>query len=94
MGIIALLILGLCCGALAKLILPGDDPGGVIITMLIGVAGSFVGGFLARVLFGAHPMGGFFDLSTWITAVIGSLVLLAVYRLIINTSGGGHPTVT
>jgi uncharacterized membrane protein YeaQ/YmgE (transglycosylase-associated protein family) len=94
MGIIALLILGLCCGALAKLILPGDDPGGIIVTMLIGVAGAFVGGFLAGVLFNAHPLAGFFDLSTWITAIIGSIVLLAVYRLVLGFGSGGHPTVT
>jgi len=86
-GIIAFLILGLCAGALAKLIFPGDDPGGIIITMLIGVAGAFVGGFLASALFNAHPLDHFFDLSTWVTAIIGSLILLAIYRLVVGSSG-------
>ena len=92
MGIIAFLILGLLAGAIAKLILPGDDPGGIIITMLIGVAGAFIGGFLASALFNAHPLDHFFDLSTWITAIIGSLILLAVYRLIVGY--GNRTTLT
>ena len=92
MGIIAFLILGLLAGAIAKLILPGDDPGGIIVTMLIGVAGAFIGGFLASALFNAHPLDHFFDLSTWITAIIGSLILLAVYRLIVGH--GNRTTLT
>ena len=87
MGIIAFLILGLLAGAIAKMIFPGDDPGGIIITMLIGVAGAFIGGFLALALFNTHPLKHFFDLSTWITAIIGSLILLAVYRLIVGYNG-------
>ncbi|HEX2589385.1 MAG TPA: GlsB/YeaQ/YmgE family stress response membrane protein [Gaiellales bacterium] len=86
MGIIAFLILGLLAGAIAKAIMPGDDPGGIIVTMIIGVVGALLGGFLASALFNAHPLDNFFDLSTWITAIIGSLVLLAVYRLVT----GGH----
>jgi uncharacterized membrane protein YeaQ/YmgE (transglycosylase-associated protein family) len=81
MGIIAFLILGLLAGAIAKAISPGKDPGGFIVTTLIGVAGALVGGFLATALFGAHPLDEFFDVSTWITAVVGSLVLLTVYRM-------------
>jgi uncharacterized membrane protein YeaQ/YmgE (transglycosylase-associated protein family) len=82
MGIVSLLILGLLAGALAKWLLPGDDPGGVLVTMLIGVVGALLGGFLAGALFGADPLGGFFELSTWITAVAGSTVLLLLYRVI------------
>jgi uncharacterized membrane protein YeaQ/YmgE (transglycosylase-associated protein family) len=82
MGIVSLLILGLLAGALARWLLPGDDPGGVLVTMLIGV-GALLGGFLAGALFGADPLGGFFELSTWVTAVAGSIVLLLLlYRIV------------
>jgi uncharacterized membrane protein YeaQ/YmgE (transglycosylase-associated protein family) len=90
MGIIAFLILGLLAGAIAKTISPGDDPGGVIITTALGVVGALVGGFLASALFGAHPLDDFFDLSTWATAIIGSLILLAVYRLIVRDGHHHH----
>ena len=82
MGIIALLILGLIAGAIAKAILPGDDPGGIIVTMIIGVAGALLGGWVASLLFDADPMDEFFDLSTWLTAIIGSIVLLLIYRAV------------
>jgi uncharacterized membrane protein YeaQ/YmgE (transglycosylase-associated protein family) len=81
MGIIAFLILGLLAGAIAKLILPGDDPGGIIVTMLIGCAGALLGGFLAAGLFDADPLGGFFELSSWITAIVGAIILLLLWRL-------------
>ena len=81
MGIIAFIILGLLAGALAKALLPGDDPGGFIVTALIGVAGALIGGFLAGALFNADPMDEFFDISTWLTAIVGSIVLLLIYRL-------------
>ena len=84
MGIIAFLILGLLAGAIAKAISPGEDPGGFIVTTLIGVAGALVGGFLATALFDAHPLDEFFDISTWITAIIGSLVLLTAYRMFLK----------
>jgi uncharacterized membrane protein YeaQ/YmgE (transglycosylase-associated protein family) len=80
-GIIAFIILGLLAGAIAKALLPGDDPGGFIITALIGVAGALIGGFLAGALFDADPMDEFFDASTWLTAIIGSIILLLIYRL-------------
>ncbi len=82
MGIVSLLILGLLAGALAKWLLPGDDPGGVLATMLVGVVGALLGGFVAAALFGADPLQGFFQLSTWVTAVAGSIVLLLLYRLV------------
>jgi uncharacterized membrane protein YeaQ/YmgE (transglycosylase-associated protein family) len=88
MGIIAFLVLGLLAGAIAKAISPGEDPGGVIITMAIGVAGALVGGFLAGALFDAHPLDEFFDISTWATAIVGSLILLTAYRLLAR--GGAH----
>jgi uncharacterized membrane protein YeaQ/YmgE (transglycosylase-associated protein family) len=88
MGIIAFIVLGLVAGAIAKLIMPGDDPGGIIVTALIGIAGALVGGFLASALFGAHPLDEFFDISTWITAIVGAILLLAVYRVTIGRRAG------
>ena len=82
MGIIAFIILGLLAGAIAKAIMPGDDPGGIIITTIIGVVGALLGGFLAGVLFDADPMDEFFDISSWLTAIIGAIVLLAIYRVV------------
>jgi uncharacterized membrane protein YeaQ/YmgE (transglycosylase-associated protein family) len=90
MGIFAFLVLGLLAGAIAKAISPGDDPGGIIITTALGVLGALVGGFLASALFGAHPLDDFFDISTWATAIVGSLILLAAYRLVVRHNGHHH----
>ena len=87
MGIIAFIILGLLAGALAKALLPGDDPGGFIVTALIGVAGALIGGFLAGAIFNADPMDEFFDISTWLTAIVGSIILLLIYRAVIGRRG-------
>ena len=84
MGIIAFIILGLLAGVIAKAILPGDDPGGIIVTALIGIAGALIGGFVAAALFDAHPLDEFFDISTWLTAIIGSIVLLLIYRMVVG----------
>jgi uncharacterized membrane protein YeaQ/YmgE (transglycosylase-associated protein family) len=88
MGIIAFLILGLLAGMIAKAILPGEDPGGLLITMLIGVVGALIGGFLASALFGAHPLDEFFDISTWITAIVGSVLLLWIWRMVAGSRHG------
>jgi len=80
MGILALLVMGLIAGAVAKLLVPGDDPGGILITMIIGVVGAFVGGFLAQA-FGFGGLSGF-DFRTFVIAVIGSVVLLLIYRAV------------
>ena len=82
MGILGWIILGLLAGIIAKAILPGDDPGGFIITAIIGIVGAILGGLLASVLFDADPLDEFFDISTWITAIVGAIVLLLVYRLV------------
>ena len=99
MGIIAFIILGLLAGLIAKAtstehdrgpheaIMPGDDPGGYIVTAIIGVAGALLGGFLAGALFGADPLDEFFDISSWLTAIVGSIILLALYRVIANRGG-------
>ncbi len=78
MGIIAWMFLGLIVGALAKWIMPGKDPGGIVVTMLIGIAGAFVGGFIGS-LFGLGSVSGF-DLVSIALAVAGALVLLYGYR--------------
>ncbi|MFD9415729.1 GlsB/YeaQ/YmgE family stress response membrane protein [Streptomyces goshikiensis] len=82
MGIIAWILIGLFAGLIAKALMPGKDPGGIIITMLIGVAGGLLGGWLGKVMFGVDSIDGFFDLSTWIAAVVGSVILLALYRVV------------
>ncbi len=82
MGIIAFIILGLIAGVIAKAILPGDDPGGLIVTTIIGVIGAILGGFLAQALFDADPMDEFFDISTWLTAIVGAIILLLIYRMV------------
>jgi len=84
MGIIAFIILGLIAGALAKAVLPGDDPGGLIVTTIIGVVGAILGGFLAQALFDADPMDEFFDISSWLTAIVGALILLVIYRMAVG----------
>ncbi|MER8084924.1 GlsB/YeaQ/YmgE family stress response membrane protein [Streptomyces sp. NPDC094048] len=82
MGIIAWSVIGLLAGAIAKALMPGKDPGGCLITMLIGIVGGLLGGWLGKVIFGVHSINGFFHLSTWIAAVVGSVIVLAVYRLV------------
>jgi uncharacterized membrane protein YeaQ/YmgE (transglycosylase-associated protein family) len=84
MGIIAFIILGLLAGAIAKAVLPGDDPGGFIVTTIIGVVGAILGGFLAQALFDADPMDEFFDISSWLTAIVGALILLMIYRMAVG----------
>lgn len=80
MGIIVWIIVGLIAGALAKWIMPGPDPGGIIVTILIGIAGAFVGGWLLGFL-GFGTVGGF-SVGSILTAVLGAIVLLAIYRVI------------
>jgi len=87
MGIIAFLILGLLAGMIAKAIMPGEDPGGILVTTVIGVAGALIGGFLAAALFDAHPLDDFFDVSTWLTAIFGSIILLGIYRILTGNRG-------
>ncbi|MER6388810.1 MULTISPECIES: GlsB/YeaQ/YmgE family stress response membrane protein [unclassified Streptomyces] len=86
MGIIAWIIIGLLAGMIAKALMPGRDPGGFFVTILIGIAGGLLGGWLGKVLFGVDSIDGFFDLSTWIAAVVGSMILLLVYRLVTGGS--------
>ena len=80
MGILSWLIMGLIVGALAKFIMPGRDPGGLIVTILIGIAGAFIGGYLGSFL-GLGMVTGF-NLGSLLLAVGGAILLLAVYRAI------------
>ena len=80
MGIISWIIMGLIVGALAKWIMPGRDPGGFIVTILIGIAGAFVGGFIGS-LIGLGSVTGF-NLISLILAIGGSLVILYGYRML------------
>jgi uncharacterized membrane protein YeaQ/YmgE (transglycosylase-associated protein family) len=82
MGILGWIVLGLLAGAIAKAILPGDDPGGIIVTMIIGIVGALLGGFLGQALFNVDTLDEFFDISTWLTAIIGAIILLLLYRLV------------
>ncbi|MEV8524205.1 MULTISPECIES: GlsB/YeaQ/YmgE family stress response membrane protein [unclassified Streptomyces] len=82
MSIIAWVLIGLLAGAIAKAIMPGKDPGGCFITMIIGIVGGVLGGWLGKVIFHVHSIKGFFHLSTWIAAIVGSVIVLIIYRLI------------
>ncbi|MFI1446078.1 GlsB/YeaQ/YmgE family stress response membrane protein [Streptomyces xanthophaeus] len=81
MGILAWILIGLFAGIIAKMLMPGKDPGGIIITILIGIAGGLLGGWLGKVIFGVDSIDGFFEISTWVAAIVGSLILLGVFRL-------------
>jgi len=80
MGILSWIIFGLIAGALAKLIMPGRDPGGFIITILLGIAGAVVGGWIGTML-GFGTVTGF-NLGSFGVAIVGALVLLAIYRAV------------
>lgn len=80
MGIIAWIVIGLIAGVLAKLVMPGQDPGGIIVTILIGIAGAFVGGWIVQLLGGTGVTS--ISLGSILVATFGAVVLLALYRLV------------
>ncbi|WP_425830671.1 GlsB/YeaQ/YmgE family stress response membrane protein [Streptomyces fractus] len=88
MGIIGWIILGLLAGAIAKFLLPGRDPGGLIGTTLIGVAGSFIGGWISSRWLDRPISTDFYDGATWVAAIGGALVLLIAYRIFFGDSRG------
>jgi uncharacterized membrane protein YeaQ/YmgE (transglycosylase-associated protein family) len=90
MGIIAWIVLGLGAGLLANMLIPGRRSQGLIITCVIGIAGALLGGWLATKLFHVVTLHGFFNLSTWLTAIAGAAVLLLVFHLISARSGGSR----
>ncbi|MFE0422766.1 GlsB/YeaQ/YmgE family stress response membrane protein [Streptomyces sp. NPDC058953] len=86
MSVLGWIVLGLLAGAIAKLLLPGRDPGGLIITTLIGVVGASLGGWISAEFFDRDISKQFFDGPTWLAAIGGSLVLLIGYRLLFGNS--------
>ena len=85
MGFFAFLILGLIAGAIAKAILPGRQGGGIFMTLLLGVVGAILGGFIGSALFHVG-INEFFSLSTWLLAIGGALIVLLVYGMITKRS--------
>lgn len=80
MGFLWTLLIGLVVGALAKLIMPGRDPGGIIVTMLLGIGGSFVAGFLGRAVGWYHPH----EVPGILASIGGAVLILAIYRLVLR----------
>jgi len=89
MGIIAWIVLGLGSGLLANMLIPGRRSQGLVVTCVIGILGALAGGWLATKLFHIHSLQGFFNLSTWITAVVGAAILLLAYHMVSGRTG--HP---
>jgi uncharacterized membrane protein YeaQ/YmgE (transglycosylase-associated protein family) len=80
-GILSWILVGLVAGVLAKIAMPGPDPGGIILTIVIGVVGALIGGFVVNNLLGGPDVTGF-NLTSILVATLGSVILLAVYRLV------------
>jgi len=85
MHFLGMIVIGLIVGAIAKLVMPGRDPGGLFVTMLLGIAGSVVAGFLGRLL-GWYSEG---QSAGFIASIVGAIILLALYRML---TGRGRPT--
>jgi len=90
---IGAIILGILAGYIAKALMPGDDPGGFFVTILIGLAGSLVGFFVFTGLLGIGDTD-IFDLGGLIGAIIGTMILLGLYRVIVNRNEGSRTTAT
>jgi uncharacterized membrane protein YeaQ/YmgE (transglycosylase-associated protein family) len=88
MGVIAWIVLGIIVGLIAENLVNGYKSHGVVITCVIGIAGALLGGWLATKIFHIHSIQGFFNLSTWITALVGAVVLLGVIQLVEGQRGG------
>jgi len=86
MSIIAWIVLGLAACLIANMLIPGRRQQGLILTCIIGIVGALLGGWVATKLFHIHSMQGFFNLSTWLTAIAGAGILLLAYRLISGRS--------
>jgi uncharacterized membrane protein YeaQ/YmgE (transglycosylase-associated protein family) len=81
-SIIGWILLGLLAGVIAKRIMPGSESGGIILTTLLGVAGALLGGFLAMALGLGDPIDEFFDISTWVAAIVGALIIIFAWNLV------------
>lgn len=86
MSIIAWIVLGLVVGLIADRIM--DSPHGLIVTTVVGIAGALLGGWLAQEIFHVDNIRGFFNLSTWLTALVGAIVLLGVLQLVTGSRRG------
>lgn len=91
MGIIGLIVLGLIAGAIAKALHKGEEPGGFLGTLAVGVAGALLGGLLASAV-GIGSLSGFFSLTTWLIAIGGAFLLLVVYSAIVGSDRGAMRT--
>jgi uncharacterized membrane protein YeaQ/YmgE (transglycosylase-associated protein family) len=80
MGILSWILFGLVVGIIAKLLMPGRDPGGFIITILLGIAGALIGGFVGRAMGFYGPDEG----ASWIVSILGAIILLALYRMMVR----------
>jgi uncharacterized membrane protein YeaQ/YmgE (transglycosylase-associated protein family) len=80
MGILSWILFGLVIGIIAKLLMPGRDPGGFIVTILLGIAGALLGGFIGRAMgfYGPNESAG------WIISILGAIILLALYRMMVR----------
>lgn len=80
MGILSWILFGLVVGVIAKLLMPGRDPGGFIVTILLGIAGALMGGFVGRAMgfYGANQGAG------WLMSILGAIILLALYRMMVR----------
>ena len=80
MGILSWILFGLVVGVIAKLLMPGRDPGGFIITILLGIAGALIGGFVGRAMgfYGSNEGAG------WLLSILGAIILLALYRMMVR----------
>lgn len=80
MSILAWIIFGLIVGVIAKLLMPGRDPGGFIVTILLGIAGALIGGFIGRSVGWYGPNQG----AGWVVSILGAIVLLIIYRMLVR----------
>jgi uncharacterized membrane protein YeaQ/YmgE (transglycosylase-associated protein family) len=89
MGVIAWIVLGLAAGLLANLMAPGKRSEALIITCVMGIAGALLGGWLATRLFHVHTLNGFFNLSTWLTAIAGAEIMLLAFYVLTGWGNAG-----
>ncbi|MBT2593705.1 GlsB/YeaQ/YmgE family stress response membrane protein [Arthrobacter sp. ISL-72] len=85
MGFLGFLLLGLIAGAIAKAILPGRQGGGWLVTLLLGVVGAILGGWIGSLIFGGG-LGDFFDLRTWLLSILGAVIVLAIFGAVTRRS--------
>jgi len=85
MGILGFLLLGLIAGAIAKAILPGRQGGGWVVTLVLGVVGAILGGWIGSLIFGGG-LGDFFDLRTWLLSILGAVIVLGIFAAVTRGS--------